>query len=204
MSGAIYPDGVTETHHIAHDMRVGRFPARSTVEEFLRERGAGPDLREMMAIAINAKRYTRCGQTPIALDNDRNDSTYARDLADAALHAITTTGQQPEPDTTMLHAALKTERLRTRATRESLQLAQGRADTLTADLAAARELLRQAAAQFREYERHHCAKSPPDTEKAARNAALAERIESHLGQAARTQGPAGRLLDGREHIEFPA
>ena len=33
-----YPDGVTEREHIAHDMRQGRFPQRSSVETFLAER----------------------------------------------------------------------------------------------------------------------------------------------------------------------
>lgn len=36
--GESYPDGVTERNHIAHDMRVGRFPKRSSIAEFLAER----------------------------------------------------------------------------------------------------------------------------------------------------------------------
>jgi hypothetical protein len=33
-----YPEGVTVLDHIAHDMRMGTFPKRSTVQEFLDRR----------------------------------------------------------------------------------------------------------------------------------------------------------------------
>ena len=36
-----YPDGLTERDHIAHDMRAGRFPQRSSIETFTRERADG-------------------------------------------------------------------------------------------------------------------------------------------------------------------
>lgn len=62
----------------------------------------------------------------------------------------------------------------------TLKLEQSVSARLTCELADARELLRQSAAQFREYERHHLAKSPPDEAKAQRNAAMADRIEAHL------------------------
>jgi hypothetical protein len=32
-----YPQGLTVSHHIAHDMKAGRFPSRSSVEVFLAE-----------------------------------------------------------------------------------------------------------------------------------------------------------------------
>ena len=35
-----YPEGVTMADHIAHDMRAGRFPNRTTIEQFLIERAA--------------------------------------------------------------------------------------------------------------------------------------------------------------------
>ena len=70
--------------------------------------------------------------------------------------------------------------LRIRAIQSTLELERTLAARRAARLAGAEELLRQAAAQFREYERHHLAKSPPDEAKAQRNAALAERIEAHL------------------------
>ena len=74
----------------------------------------------------------------------------------------------------------------------TLKLEQATNARLRADQAESRELLRLAAAQFREYERHHLAKTPPDEAKAQRNAALAKRIELHLGIAkpATTQGEA--------------
>lgn len=34
-----YPEGVTEMDHILHDMRMGFFPKRSPVDEFLERRG---------------------------------------------------------------------------------------------------------------------------------------------------------------------
>lgn len=34
----VYPAGVTASDHIAHDMRMGRFPQQSTVEQFVAER----------------------------------------------------------------------------------------------------------------------------------------------------------------------
>lgn len=77
-----------------------------------------------------------------------------------------------------------------RTTLSSLKLEQATNARLTKELAEAHELLRQSAAQFREYERHHLAKNPPHEAKAARNAALAERIETHLKRptAVTTQG----------------
>lgn len=36
-----YPRGITVRDHIAHDMRVGRFPKRSSIETFLKERANG-------------------------------------------------------------------------------------------------------------------------------------------------------------------
>lgn len=71
-----------------------------------------------------------------------------------------------------------------RSLRSTLDLERGIAATIRARLTEAEELLRINAAQFREYERHHLAKSPPDEAKAKRNAALAERIETHLAQPA--------------------
>lgn len=35
-----YPRGITVRDHIAHDMRAGRFPKRSSIETFLKERRA--------------------------------------------------------------------------------------------------------------------------------------------------------------------
>lgn len=32
-----YPKGLTKSHHIAHDLKVGRFPQRSSVSVFLAE-----------------------------------------------------------------------------------------------------------------------------------------------------------------------
>jgi hypothetical protein len=64
----------------------------------------------------------------------------------------------------------------------TLKLEQAISANLSQELFASKELLRQSAAQFREYQRHHLAKSPPDEAKAQRNAALAERIEAHLKQ----------------------
>lgn len=80
-----------------------------------------------------------------------------------------------------------------RTTLSTLKLEQSTNARLTQALAEAHELLRQSAAQFREYERHHLAKSPPDEAKAQRNAALAERIEQHLKPPApvTTQGGEG-------------
>lgn len=80
--------------------------------------------------------------------------------------------------------------LRIRAIQSTLDLERQLAARVAARLAEARELLRQAAAQFREYERHHLAKAPPDEAKAARNAAMAERIEAHLA------GPAAVTTTG--------
>ncbi len=37
----VYPAGVTQRDHIAHDMREGRFPKQSSIPEFLAERVAG-------------------------------------------------------------------------------------------------------------------------------------------------------------------
>jgi hypothetical protein len=80
--------------------------------------------------------------------------------------------------------------LRIRAVQSTLELERTLTARVVRQLAEARELLRQDAAQFREYERHHLAKSPPDEAKAARNAAMAERIEAHLAgpAVATTQG----------------
>jgi hypothetical protein len=36
-----YPRGITVRDHIAHDMRAGRFPKRSSIETFLKERADG-------------------------------------------------------------------------------------------------------------------------------------------------------------------
>lgn len=70
-----------------------------------------------------------------------------------------------------------------RSIQSTLDLERQIAASRMAQLAEARELLRQDAAQFREYERHHLAKNPPDEAKAARNAAMAARIEAHLAGA---------------------
>lgn len=81
--------------------------------------------------------------------------------------------------------------LRLRAIQSTLDLERAIAAQFKQDRDAAFELLRIGAAQFREYERHHLAKSPPDTAKAARNAALAERYEALLARpATTTQGGA--------------
>ena len=69
-----------------------------------------------------------------------------------------------------------------RAIESTLKLERQIAARNAATLAEARELLRISAAQFREYERNHLAKTPPDEAKAQRNAALAARIEAHLTQ----------------------
>ncbi len=37
-----YPNGVTSADHIAHDIRMGRFPNRSTTGVFLAERASTP------------------------------------------------------------------------------------------------------------------------------------------------------------------
>lgn len=70
--------------------------------------------------------------------------------------------------------------LELRAVRSTLELERIIGARNTARLEAADELLRIAAAQFREYERHHLAKAPPDEAKAERNATLAARIEAYL------------------------
>lgn len=35
-----YPESVTQLDHIAHDMKAGRFPEQSSIEQFLAERAA--------------------------------------------------------------------------------------------------------------------------------------------------------------------
>lgn len=69
-----------------------------------------------------------------------------------------------------------------RAIQSTLDLERTIAARTKARLTEAEELLRISAAQFREYERNHLAKTPPDEAKAQRNAALAARIEAHLTQ----------------------
>jgi hypothetical protein len=78
------------------------------------------------------------------------------------------------------------EPLELRAIRSTLGLERTIAARNTAWRAEAEELLRITAAQLRGYERHHLAKSPPDTIKAETNAALAARIEALLGKPAPT------------------
>jgi hypothetical protein len=72
--------------------------------------------------------------------------------------------------------------LRLRAIQSTLDLERVLAARTAHALTEAQELLRQAAAQFREHERHHLAKSPPDEAKAQRNASMAARIEAHLSR----------------------
>lgn len=40
LEGGAYPAGITGADHIAHDMRMGRFPQASSIETFLAEREA--------------------------------------------------------------------------------------------------------------------------------------------------------------------
>ena len=47
MSESKYPEGVTDADHVAHDLRMGRFPEQSSVEQFLREREAPDGLRAL-------------------------------------------------------------------------------------------------------------------------------------------------------------
>lgn len=81
--------------------------------------------------------------------------------------------------------------LRIRAIQSTLDLERQIATRTAARLVEAQELLRVTAAQFREEERHHLAKDPPDEAKAQRNAALAARIEAHLGRAPTTTTQGG-------------
>lgn len=64
-----YPDGVTAQDHIAHDMRMGRFPNRSTLEQFLIERELLPVaeaeneiLQEMTMKPAEPSRRVTCGK----------------------------------------------------------------------------------------------------------------------------------------------
>lgn len=80
--------------------------------------------------------------------------------------------------------------IRLRTIQSTLDLERALAAEVLRQRDAAFELLRIGAAQYREYERHHLAKQPPDTAKAARNAQLAESYEALLKRSVTTtQGP---------------
>lgn len=78
-----YPEGLTTCDHLAHDIRQGRFPERSSISQFICERGAREDKvapETTAKIAALAHRFWSIHPSTIGAMNLSREEFYAREM----------------------------------------------------------------------------------------------------------------------------
>lgn len=78
-----YPEGLTTCDHLAHDIKQGRFPERSSISQFICERGAREDKvapETTAKIAALAHRFWSIHPSTIGAMNLSREEFYAREM----------------------------------------------------------------------------------------------------------------------------